>query len=177
LALLLIVRNARTLVWTITAFTLAHSITLALATLGLVHVPGPPVEASIAFSILLPAGEIVRVRRGESSVAARWPWVIAFCFGLLHGFGFAGALSAVGLPRGDVPLALFAFNVGVERGQLTFIAAVLAVLQLAQRIDLSPAAQRVALRVTGYAIGILAAFWVFERLTRLVSWTRARLAR
>jgi hypothetical protein len=149
---------------TVTAFTLAHSITLALATLGVVHVPGPPVEAAIALSILLLAAELLRAQRGERSLTAQWPWVVAFYFGLLHGFGFAGALTAVGLPQGDVPLALFAFNVGVELGQLAFIAAVLAVLPLAQRIDLSPAAQRVALRLTSYAIGILAAFWFFERL-------------
>jgi hypothetical protein len=99
LALLLIVRDTRVLVWTITAFTLAHSITLALATLGLAHVPGPPIEAAIAFSILLLASELVRLRRGEPSLTARWPWVIAFCFGLLHGFGFAGALSEIGIPR------------------------------------------------------------------------------
>src|SRR4029453_14322306 len=97
---------------------LAHSITLALATLRVVDAPGTPVEAAIAFSIVLLASEIVRMRRGESSLTARWPWVIAFCFGLLHGFGFAGALSEIGLPRGDVPLALFAFNVGVGVGQL-----------------------------------------------------------
>ena len=110
---------------TITAFTLAHSITLSLATLGIVQVPGPPVEASIALSILLLACEIVRLRRGEASLTARWPWVVAFSFGLLHGFGFASALTEIGLPRGDIPLALFAFNVGVETGQLIFIAAVL----------------------------------------------------
>ncbi len=141
-ALLLIVRSTRALVWTITAFTLAHSITLALATLGVVHVPGPPVEAAIAFSILLLASEIVRMRRGESSVTARWPWVIAFCFGLLHGFGFAGALSEIGLPRGDIPLALFAFNVGVELGQLAFIGAMLGTLWIARRLGILPFVER-----------------------------------
>ena len=110
---------------TITAFTVAHSITLALATLGVVHVPGPPVEAAIALSILLLAAEIVHLERGEIGLTARWPWVVAFAFGLLHGFGFASALSDIGLPQGDIPLALFAFNVGVECGQLAFVAAVL----------------------------------------------------
>ena len=129
-------RSTRALVWTITAFTLAHSITLALATLGVVHVPGPPVEAAIAFSILLLASEIVRMRQGESSVTGRWPWVVAFCFGLLHGFGFAGALSEIGLPRGDIPLALFAFNVGVELGQLAFIGAMLGTLSIARRLGI-----------------------------------------
>ena len=128
LALILIVPNLRMLVTTVTAFTLAHSITLALATLGVVHVPGPPVEAAIALSILLLACEIARSRAGQPSLTARWPWLVAFSFGLLHGFGFASALSEIGLPRGDIPLALFTFNVGVEIGQLAFIAAVLSTL-------------------------------------------------
>jgi hydrogenase/urease accessory protein HupE len=164
LALLLIVRNTRTLVWTITAFTLAHSITLALATLGLVHVPGPPVEAAIALSILLLASEIVRMRRGESSLTARWPWVIAFCFGLLHGFGFAGALSEIGLPRGDIPLALFAFNVGVELGQLAFIGAALGTLSIAKRFANLTFVERHVSRAAPYAIGALAGFWFVGRV-------------
>jgi hypothetical protein len=149
------------LLWTITAFTIAHSITLALATLGFLRVPGPPVEAAIALSILLLAGEILRLERGQPSLTTRWPWVV---FGLLHGFGFAGALTAVGLPQGDVPLALFAFNAGVELGQLAFIAVVLGAFALARRIDLSPATGGQGLRAASYAIGILAAFWFFERL-------------
>ena len=94
---------------------------------------------------------------------------MAFSFGLLHGFGFASALTDVGLPQGDIPLALFAFNVGVELGQLAFIAVVLAALRLARRIELSPAAERYALRAATYAIGTLAAFWFFERLAGFVS--------
>ena len=129
-ALILIVPNLRKLVATVTAFTVAHSITLALATLGVVHVPGPPVEATIALSILLLACEIARYHAGRPSLTAQWPWVVAFSFGLLHGFGFASALSEIGLPRGDIPLALFTFNVGVEIGQLIFIAAVLTMLAL-----------------------------------------------
>jgi hydrogenase/urease accessory protein HupE len=164
LALLLIVRHARTLVWTITAFTLAHSITLALATLGVVDVPGPPVEAAIAFSIVLLASEVVRMRRGESSLTARWPWVIAFCFGLLHGFGFAGALSEIGLPRSDIPLALLAFNVGVELGQLAFIGAVLALLWSARRFAHLKFAERRITQAAPYAIGALAGFWFVERV-------------
>jgi len=164
LALILIVRSTRVLLMTITAFTIAHSITLALATLGVVRVPGPPVEAMIALSILLLASEILRMQRGEPSATARWPWLVAFSFGLLHGFGFAGALTAVGLPQGDVPLALFAFNVGVELGQLAFIAAVLAVLAPARRARVLPNLERHALPAAAYAIGILAAFWFFERL-------------
>jgi hydrogenase/urease accessory protein HupE len=166
LALMLIVRTTRVLVWTITAFTIAHSITLALATLGVVHVPGPPVEATIALSILLLAGEILHVRRGRPSLTAKWPWVVAFSFGLLHGFGFAGALTAIGLPRNDVPLALFAFNVGVEVGQLIFVAACLALAWLLRRVRLAwPARAPAAL---AYALGSLAAFWFFNRLTGFV---------
>ncbi len=164
LALLLIVRNVRVLVWTITAFTLAHSITLALATLGYVHVPGPPVEATIALSIVLLACEIVRIRRGQSSLTQRWPWVIAFTFGLLHGFGFAGALAEIGLPKGDIPLALFAFNVGVELGQLAFITAVLGALALARRMPLPAVMTRHAYPTTTFGIGALAAFWFIERV-------------
>ena len=164
LALILIVRSGRMLLLTITAFTVAHSITLSLATLGIVQVPGPPVEATIALSILLLACEIVRLRRGEQSLTARWPWVVAFSFGLLHGFGFASALTEIGLPRGDIPLALFAFNVGVEIGQLIFISAALGALACAKWIGVPPAVRRRALPFAIYAIGTLAAFWFIERL-------------
>ena len=164
LALVLIVRSRRALLVTITAFTVAHSITLALATLGFVRVPGPPVEATIALSIVLLAHELVRLPRGESGLTARWPWVVAFCFGLLHGFGFAGALAGLGLPPGDVPLALFAFNVGVELGQLAFVAAVLCALAGARRIPLPEPIARRALPIATYAIGTLTAFWLIERL-------------
>jgi hydrogenase/urease accessory protein HupE len=165
LALILIVRGTRSLVWTITAFTAAHSITLALATLGVVRVPAPPVEATIALSILLLAGEIVRLQRGEPSLTARWPWLVAFAFGLLHGFGFAGALAGIGLPRGDIPLALFTFNVGVELGQLVFIAVVLGLMRLAKRIRLTGFLQAYLRPAAPYGIGILASFWFFERLS------------
>lgn len=168
LALILIVRSTRVLLWTITAFTLAHSITLALAVLGVVDVPGPPVEAAIALSILLLACEILRMQRGAPSLTARWPWLVAFTFGLLHGFGFAGALTAVGLPAGDVPLALFAFNVGVELGQLAFIFVVLGALALAKRLRTPAVVERHARPVSACAIGILAAFWFFQRLAAFV---------
>jgi hypothetical protein len=127
-------------------------------------VPGPPVEATIALSILLLACEIIRMQRGQTSLTAQWPWVVAFSFGLLHGFGFASALTEIGLPQGDVPLALFAFNVGVELGQLVFIGFVLGALAVARRVGFPPIFERHALSVATYAIGILAAFWFIDRL-------------
>jgi hydrogenase/urease accessory protein HupE len=164
LALILIVRSTRMLLLTVTAFTVAHSITLSLATLGVVHVPGPPVEATIALSILLLACEIIRADRGQTSLTATWPWVVAFSFGLLHGFGFASALSEIGLPQGDIPLALFAFNVGVEIGQLIFIAAVFSILRGAKSINFPDFVESHARSVATYAIGSMAAYWLIERL-------------
>jgi hydrogenase/urease accessory protein HupE len=164
LALMLIVRDIRALILTITAFTLAHSITLALATLGVVHAPGPPIEAAIAFSIVLVAAEVVRKRAGIPSLTAERPWLIAFCFGLLHGFGFASALSEIGLPRGDVPLALFAFNIGVELGQLLFVASVLAVAAIVRKVDVRRTFHDKAVRLAPHVIGSLSAFWFIERV-------------
>jgi hydrogenase/urease accessory protein HupE len=160
LALLMLVPNMRTLVWTITSFTLAHSVTLAAATLGWVHVPQAPVEAVIALSILFVAMEIVHWRQGRPGITRRWPWLVAFTFGLLHGFGFAGALSEIGLPDHAIPLALLFFNVGVEAGQLAFIAAVFAFSALLKRI----AWPGWAWRVPVYAIGSMAAFWTIQRI-------------
>jgi hydrogenase/urease accessory protein HupE len=160
-ALMLIVRDRWMLVKTITAFTVAHSITLSLATLGWAALPAAPLEAMIAISILLVAGEIVRRERGEVSLTIRWPWVVAFVFGLLHGFGFAGALSEIGLPQSDIPLALLSFNVGVEIGQLIFIAIVLAAVRFAGLLVTMP---RRAVIASAYAIGTIAAFWSLERL-------------
>jgi hydrogenase/urease accessory protein HupE len=164
LALILIVRDGRVLLWTITAFTIAHSITLSLATLGVVHVAGPPVEATIALSILLLACEIAHLQRGRGSLTARWPWVVAFSFGLLHGFGFAGALTDIGLPQGDIPLALLSFNAGVEIGQLIFIGVVLGTLACVRTVSIPARIARGALPVVTYAIGSIAAFWFIERL-------------
>lgn len=160
-SLMLIVRNWRVLVKTITAFTIAHSITLALAAFGLVTLPGPPVEAMVALSILLVAAEAVRMERGEKSLTITWPWVVAFGFGLLHGFGFAGAMTDLGLPRRDIPLALLFFNVGVEIGQLAFIAAILAITYSARLIFDVGRPVRIA---AAYGIGTIAAFWAVERL-------------
>ena len=163
--LLLLVSNGWMLVKTITAFTLAHSITLALAVLGAVRLPGPPVEATIALSILLLAVEIARKNRGEISFTLQWPWVVAFCFGLLHGFGFAGALAEIGLPQRDLPLALFTFNVGVEIGQLMFVAAVLSLRALLLRFRRARPTLLYARPVASYGLGTLAAFWFFESVS------------
>ena len=162
LALLILVDNWRRLVWTITAFTIAHSITLAAATLGWVAVPPPPVEAVIALSIVFVAGEIVRSRQGRPSLSQRLPWLVAFTFGLLHGFGFAGALSEIGLPQQQIPLALFTFNVGVEIGQLLFVGAVLLLARLPRLLHLPVPAWWA--RAVAYGIGSVAVFWVIERV-------------
>ena len=163
LALLLIVSGARRLLVTVTSFTLAHSITLAAATLGVMWVPGPPVEATIALSILFLASELVKVNRGQTSLTARYPWVVAFTFGLLHGFGFAGALGDVGLPQNEIPLALLMFNVGVELGQLLFIAAVLALLAVVRKVRTEWPDW--AHQLPAYGIGSIAAFWFIERIS------------
>jgi hydrogenase/urease accessory protein HupE len=165
LGLMLIVKGRWTLLKTVTAFTVAHSITLALATFGYVNVPAPPLNAAIALSILFLGPEIVRTWRGETSFTIRHPWVVAFAFGLLHGLGFATALTNAGLPRQDLPLALVSFNVGVEIGQLGFIVIVLAVRRTltvlharwTDRLNLLP----------GYAVGSIGAFWTLERLVAL----------
>jgi hydrogenase/urease accessory protein HupE len=165
LALLILTSGTWRLVKTVTAFTLAHSITLGLATLGFVHVPTAPVEAVIALSIVFVAAEIIHIGQGREGIAARAPWIVAFTFGLLHGFGFAGALSAIGLPEGQIPLALFAFNLGVEAGQLLFIAACLASLALLSQVRLKlPAWARL---VPPYAIGSVAMVWVIERVAAI----------
>jgi hydrogenase/urease accessory protein HupE len=166
LALLILVKGTRRLIATVTAFTLAHSLTLAGATLGFVHVPGPPVEAAIALSIVFVAAEIVRSRGGRAGLTERLPWVVAFTFGLLHGLGFASALNEVGLPQSAIPVALFFFNVGVEVGQLVFIASVFAVLALARRVTrlITVPQPAWAWRVAPYAIGGIAMFWVIQRV-------------
>lgn len=161
LGLLLIVRSVSLLVKTITAFTIAHSITLGLAALGFVHVPQVPVEAVIALSILFLATELMKLHDGKVGLTVRFPWVVAMSFGLLHGFGFAGALAEIGLPQTAIPLALFTFNVGVEVGQLIFIAGALCIIWLLKQIPMAWPAW--SLRVPAYAIGSLAAFWVIQR--------------
>lgn len=160
--LMLLVREKRRLLATVTAFTCGHSITLSLAVLGLVHIPPAPVEAAIALSIFVLAVELAR---GHPGTLSRRPWAMAAAFGLLHGLGFAGALAQVGLPQREVPLALLSFNTGIELGQIAFLAG-LFVLLLAWR----PVAQRLpawTAALPAYGIGTLAAYWVFDRLAAL----------
>jgi hydrogenase/urease accessory protein HupE len=169
LALLIITRSSWRLVKTVTAFTIAHSITLSLAALGFVQVPPAPVEAVIALSIVFVAAEIVHSRQGRPGLTARVPWVVAFTFGLLHGLGFAGALSQIGLPQQDIPLALLCFNVGVELGQLFFILSVFAVVAVARyirrRVDLPQPVW--AWRIAPYAIGSVSSVWLIQRVLAL----------
>lgn len=168
LALVMLVSNLRMLLLTITAFTLAHSITLALATLGVIHIPGPPVEAVIALSIVFVAAEILARERGRHDIAIRRPWVVAFAFGLLHGLGFAGALAEVGLPSASIPLGLLFFNVGVEIGQLCFVAAVLLAARAAHYLAGGTLGRRWAVVAPAYLIGSIASYWVLERVAAFV---------
>lgn len=170
-ALLLLIRDTWRLVGAITAFTIAHSITLALAALGSISVPAPPVEACIALSIVFLAVEILKTRAGLPRLSQRFPWVVCFSFGLLHGLGFAGALLEIGLPSGDIPVALFAFNVGVELGQLVFVAAVVTVMWAMRRfwrLDMvlvqGSGQPQLTLTVQAYLIGALATFWLVQRM-------------
>ena len=160
-ALVLLIGGWRRLVATVTAFTVAHSLTLAATTLGLVSVARKPVEICIALSIVLVAREILRPPNTEPTLARRAPALIAFAFGLLHGFGFAAALAEIGLPEGEVPLALFAFNVGVEFGQLAIVAAMLAAIAMVARFATNW--QRPATIAGAYAIGAVATAWLIER--------------
>jgi len=168
LGLLLIVSSPRMLLKTITSFTLAHSITLGIATLGFANAPALPLNAVIALSILFLGPEIVRVWRGETSFTIRHPWVVAFAFGLLHGFGFASGLTAMGLPQTEIPLALLFFNVGVELGQLAFVLFVLALVRSFRTLEIRW--PRWAQLFPGYAVGTLGAFWFIQRTVFLLGW-------
>lgn len=166
LGLLLIIKDRWTLVQTVSAFTVAHSITLALATLGYADIPGPPLNAAIALSILFLGPEIVRSWRGQTSLTIRRPWVVAFAFGLLHGFGFASGLTATGLPRGEIPLALLLFNVGVEIGQLGFVCLILLLERSFRQLKI-----RWPLWIAhapGYLVGSLGAFWTIQRAAMML---------
>lgn len=161
LALILITKGKWKILKTITAFTIAHSITLSLAALGYVNFPGPPVEAVIALSIVFLAMEILKNLKGEATLTSRKPWIVAFTFGLLHGFGFAGALSDIGLPQLEIPLALAFFNIGVELGQLIFVVVVLGIIKLLSFYKAWPSYTK---KIPAYAIGTLAAFWMIQRV-------------
>ena len=166
LGLMLMVRDLWMLLKTITAFTLAHSLTLAAATLGYVHVPGPPLEAAIALSIMFVGVEVLRSRRGETSLTLRQPWLVAFAFGLVHGLGFASGLASLGLPSGDIPVALLFFNIGVEAGQLSFVAFI---LLLARCFDLLKIHwPQHARMVPAYVVGSVGAFWTIDRIVAVI---------
>jgi hydrogenase/urease accessory protein HupE len=162
LALLLIVSGWRQILATVTAFTVAHSITLVAAALGWLVVPIAPVEAIIALSIVFVASEALHGARGRPGLTARAPWVVAFSFGLLHGLGFASALSDIGLPEYAIPVALLTFNLGVEAGQVLFVAAVILLTGLLARLPFSRGRTAVGYAIP-YAIGSLAAYWTIER--------------
>ena len=166
-ALFILVRDPWRLVGAVTAFTVAHSITLAMATLGVLHVPAAPVEAVIALSIVFLALEILKHKEGQIRLSEQYPWIVCFCFGLLHGLGFAGALSEIGLPSQDIPAALLAFNLGVEAGQLTFIAGLLVGVFLWRQVArFNPSRLSEATRpITGYVIGSVSVYWLVERVS------------
>ena len=162
LALVLITFGGWRIVKTITAFTIAHSITLSLAALGFVHMPSASIEAVIALSIVFLAVELVHFIKGRVGLTAKYPWVVAFIFGLLHGFGFAGALTELGLPQTDIPFALAFFNIGVELGQLVFVMVILVIIFLVNKIKMKP--KNWVKLVPAYSIGIIATMWCFERV-------------
>ena len=164
IALVLLVVKPWPVVKAATAFTVAHSITLVATTLGYAGLPSRPVEALIALSIVFLAVEVALVwrRPDRQTLTRRYPWVVAFAFGLFHGFGFAGALAEIGLPPGEVPAALLAFNLGVEAGQLLVIAALFFLRALLVRS--APRAEATALKFATYGIGITASYWLFERV-------------
>ena len=170
LGLLLIVTGRWTLVKTITAFTIAHSITLAIATLGYASVPVPPLNVAIALSILFLGPEIVRRWRGQTSFTIRHPWVVAFAFGLLHGFGFASGLKTMGLPQAEIPLALLLFNVGVEIGQIFFVGMIVALEGAFRTLEIRW--PRLVEALPGYAVGSLGAYWTMQRLVLMLGGLR-----
>jgi hypothetical protein len=170
LGLLLIVADRWMLLKTITSFTLAHSLTLAIATLGHASAPVQPLNAAIALSTLVLAPEVVRVWRGETSFTIRHPWVVALAFGLLHGFGFASGLTAIGLPKAEIPPALFLFNVGIEIGQVSFVLLVLAMKWSFRTLEIRW--PRWVEALPGYAVGSLGAFWTIQRTALLLGLAR-----
>jgi hydrogenase/urease accessory protein HupE len=169
LGLMLMVRDRWMLLKTITAFTVAHSVTLAAATLGYVHVPAPPLNAGIALSIMFVGVEVLRSWRGETSLTLRQPWLVAFAFGLVHGLGFASGLASLGLPQGDIPLALLLFNVGVEAGQLLFVTLMLLLVRSFRLLEIHwPRPVRM---MPAYVVGALGAFWTVDRIVAMIGGT------
>lgn len=167
LGLILLVNGTRALIKTITSFTVAHSITLAAATLGWLGVPENFVNAAIALSIVVLAVEALRFRQGKPCLSARLLWAIAFGFGLLHGFGFAGAMTNIGLPPENLPLALLFFNIGVEMGQILFVFVVLAAYRAHRILDIN--LPRWAEPVAIYGAGSVASYWFISRTAILLS--------
>jgi hydrogenase/urease accessory protein HupE len=163
LLLVLLVRSPALLLATITGFTVGHSVTLVMAVLGVVNVPGPPVEALIALSIVQLASEVVVQNDTGDAAVARRPWLVSSVFGLLHGLGFAGALAETGLPSTGLPLALATFNVGVELGQLLFVAVVLGLMWLTPRRRRAGVATAMA-----WLAGLVAGYWLVERTVALL---------
>lgn len=166
LGLLLIVSNRWTLIKTITSFTVAHSITLAIASLGSVQLPAAPLNAVIALSILFLAPEVIRVWRGQTSLTIRKPWLVAFAFGLLHGFGFASGLAALGLPHAEIAPALLLFNIGVEIGQLAFVLLVVGLERAFHILKINW--PRWVEMLPAYTLGTLGAFWTIQRISILI---------
>ena len=166
LGLLLLLQGFWKLFQTITAFTVAHSITLAFAVLGIFPIPNAPIEVLIALSIVFLAREIIMGQRGESTLVHTKPWIVAFVFGLFHGFGFAGALGELGLSDGDIPLALLFFNLGVEGGQIAFICVLIAINYVFNHFlsHLFLSLQR----GLAYGLGAIATYWFIERLPALL---------
>jgi hypothetical protein len=167
LGLMLMVRDRWMLLKTITAFTVAHSVTLAAASLGYVHVPAPPLNAVIALSIMFVGVEVLRSWQGETSLALRQPWLVAFAFGLVHGLGFASGLVSLGLPQGDIPLALLLFNLGVEAGQLMFVALTLLLLRSFGQLEINW--PRTVRMMPAYAVGSLGSFWMVDRIAAMLA--------
>jgi hydrogenase/urease accessory protein HupE len=164
LGLFLLCAATRSLIQTITSFTVGHSVTLSLAALGYAQFSPGPIEFLIAASVLLLAVELARDEEKET-LMRRHPWPIALLFGLLHGMGFAGALREIGLPQGEIPMALFSFNVGIELGQLVFVIGLVVVSATLTRIKLPiPLPRRLAI----YGMGSMAAFWTFERIAAIL---------
>lgn len=163
LALLMLVQGIRNLIRTITAFTIAHSITLAAAVLGYVNCNPALVESLVALSVFFVAVEVTRLLRGHEGLTTRLPWLIAFVFGLLHGLAFAGSIAAVGFPPESIPFALFLFNVGVEVGQVAFVCGITLVRSIFSRV-LLPSAFGLARWTVVYGLGISSSYWVLDRL-------------